>query len=80
MSGSAPVAMRYDLARTGRSSTSSADGLANAALFNGTGVILFMLCLLLASPLIDFGYSTLVLAPAHPGLEARLHLPLHPAG
>ena len=24
--------------------------------------------------------GTLVLAPAHPGLEARLHLPLHPAG
>lgn len=36
-------------------------GVANAALFNDVGVIIFMLCLLLASPLLDFGYSTLVL-------------------
>jgi len=34
----------------------AAGGAANAAFFNSTGVIIFMLCLLLASPLMGFSY------------------------
>ena len=36
-------------------------GAANALLFNGTGVVIFMFCLLLAGPLIDFAYGPIVL-------------------
>ena len=36
-------------------------GVANAVLFNSTGVFLFMLCLILASPLLDFAYGPIAL-------------------
>lgn len=36
-------------------------GVANAVLFNSTGVFLFMLCLVLGSPLLDFAYGPIAL-------------------
>jgi YQGE family putative transporter len=36
-------------------------GIANAALFNSTGVVIFMICLLLGSPLLDFAYAPIAL-------------------